>query len=274
MLRSWLAVLALLLGINFCFAAESNVPLTSDKRWDQARKSLAEGKPDEAKTLFEELLKQYPTAADLHLFLGIAQLRLRNPDAAIVAVKRAIGEDPRHVEARTLLGWIEMEVRGNVAAAITEYEKVIELRPELPEAYSNLAAAQKKSGELDRAVDSLNRALDRKPDFAAALTSRGGIFLEQNKWVEARRDFAQALKINPADDGALYGLAQVLIQAQDYAGAQKALGELIARSPNFVYWLEWGRIGLIRYWWLWLAVAVGFFLKGRFKGKARSEAHG
>jgi len=155
MLRSWLAVLALLLGINFCFAAESNVPLTSDKRWDQARKSLAEGKPDEAKTLFEELLKQYPTAADLHLFLGIAQLRLRNPDAAIVAVKRAIGEDPRHVEARTLLGWIEMEVRGNVAAAITEYEKVIELRPELPEAYSNLAAAQKKSGELDRAVDRL-----------------------------------------------------------------------------------------------------------------------
>ena len=274
MLRGGLAVVAVLLGIHFSFAAEIGSPFQKDRRWEEARKYLADGKPGEAKALFEELLKQYPTEADVHLFLGITQLRLRNPEGAVAAIKRALGENPSHVEARTLLGWIELEVRGDIDAAIKEYQKVVELRPELAEAYSNLAAAQRKKGEFGRALESLDEALKRKADFAAALTTRGGIFAEQHKWAEARRDFEQALKINPADDGALYGLAQVLGEARDYAGAQKALRELIARSPNFVYWLEWGRLGLIRYWWVWLTVAVGFFLKGRFMQKARTEAHG
>ncbi|MBF8254626.1 MAG: Tetratricopeptide repeat protein [Deltaproteobacteria bacterium] len=274
MSRGWLAVVAVLLGIHFSFAADISPQLQNDRRWEEARKYLADGKPGEAKALFEDLLKQYPTEADVHLFLGITQLRLRNPEGAASAIKRALDENPSHADARTLLGWIELEVRGDIDAAIKEYQKVIELRPELAEAYSNLAAAQRKKGEFDRALENLNEALKRKPDFAAALTTRGGIFAEQNKWAEARRDFEQALKINPADDGALYGLAQVLGEARDYAGAQKALRELIARSPNFVYWLEWGRIGLIRYWLVWLSVAIGFFLKGRFMQKARTEAHG
>jgi tetratricopeptide (TPR) repeat protein len=115
--------------------------------------------------------------------------------------------------------------------------------------------------------------LERKPDFGAALSNRGWTLAEQNKWSEARRDFEQALKINPQDDGALYGLSQSLREAKDYAGAQEALGQLISRSPNFVYWLEWGRIGLIRYWWVLLAIALAFFFKERFK-KARFQSHG
>jgi len=274
MVRGWLAVVAVLLGIQFSFAAGNSSRLQQDQRWEEARKYLADGKPGEAKALFEELLKQYPTEADLHLFLGITQLRLRNPEGAVSAIKRALDENPSHADARTLLGWIELEVRGDIDAAIKQYQKVIELRPELAEAYSNLAAAQRKKGELGEAIENLNEALKRKPNFAAALTTRGGIFVEQNKWAEARRDFEQALKINPADDGALYGLAQALREARDYAGAQKALGELTSRSPNFVYWLEWGRIGLIRYWWVWLSVAIGFFVKGRFTQKARTAANG
>jgi hypothetical protein len=48
---------------------------------------------------------------------------------------------------------------------------------------------------------------------------------------------------------------------------------LVRRSPNFVYWLEWGRIGLIRYWWVLLSVAVVVALRGRIM-KGRIEANG
>ena len=48
---------------------------------------------------------------------------------------------------------------------------------------------------------------------------------------------------------------------EEYAGAQRALSELISRSPNFVYWLEWGRIVMIRYWWVLLLVAIGWALQ-------------
>jgi tetratricopeptide (TPR) repeat protein len=273
MLRGWLAVLAVLVGIGFSFAADLSSPLSKEKRWAEARKSLADGKAVEAKAAFEELLKKYPQEADLHLFLGITLLRLRDPQAAEAAVKDALAINPNHAEARTLLGWIDSEIHGDMDSAIKEYSKVVELRPDLPEAYNNLGVAQKRKGELDQAAKSFDKALEQRPDYSAALSNRGWTFAEQNKWTEARRDFEQALKVNPGDDGALYGLSQSLREAKDYAGAQQTLSQLISRSPNFVYWLEWGRIGLIRYWWVLLLTAIMFFVRGRLQ-KARNESHG
>jgi tetratricopeptide (TPR) repeat protein len=273
MVRAWLAAWTVLITLGFSYAAEVHSPLRSDNRWQEARKNLAQGKATEARAAFERLLQEYPNEADLHLFLGMSLLRLREPHAAVVSIQRAIALDPNHTEARTLLGYVELEVRGDADAAIREYTKVIELRPDLPQAYSNLAVAQKKKGELEQAIATLNQALERQPDYAAALTTRGGIFAEQNKWIEARRDFEAALKLNPGDDGALYGLSQALREGRDYAGAQRVLSELISRSPNFVYWLEWGRIGLIRFWWVLLTAAIALALAGRFK-KARTKANG
>jgi tetratricopeptide (TPR) repeat protein len=265
MLRGWLALLAVLAGIGFSFAADPGSALSKENRWQEARKSLAEGKAAEARATFEELLGQYPQEADLHLFLGISLLRLREPHAAEAAVKRALSIDPNHVEARTLLGWIDSEIRGDFDAAIKEYSKVVELRPDLPEAYNNLGVAQKRKGDLVKAEDSFSQALKLKPDYSAAISNRGWVLAEQNQWSDARREFERALVINPGDDGALYGLSQALAEARDYAGAQKVLSQLIARSANFVYWLEWGRIGLIRYWWVLLLTAIIFFVKGRFQ---------
>ncbi|HTN70299.1 MAG TPA: tetratricopeptide repeat protein [Methylomirabilota bacterium] len=273
MLRGWLVGLAILVGTGCAFAADANSSLAHEKRWEEARKLLAEGNAAEAKVAFEDLLGQYPNEPDLHLFVGITLLRLRDPQAAVTSIKRAIALDPNHVEARTLLGWVESEVRGDFNAAVKEYEKVVELRPNSAEAYNNLGVAEKRKGELDKAAAAFNKALERKPDYGAALSNRGWIFAAENQWGEARRDFEHALKVDPSDDGALYGLSQSLRETRDYAGAQQALSRLISRSPNFVYWLEWGRIGLIRYWWVWLFTALAFFLKARFN-KKRSAPNG
>jgi Tfp pilus assembly protein PilF len=273
MVRGWLALFAILACVGVSFAAGSNSPLFDDKRWQEARKSLAEGRAREARATFEELLKQYPEEADLHLFQGITLLRLREPQAAEAEVKRAIAINPNHAEARTLLGWIDSEVRGDLEAAIKEYAKVVELHPDLPEAYNNLGVAQKRKGDLAQAAESFNRALKLKPDYSAAVSNRGWVFADQNRWDDAHRDFEMALTINPNDDGALYGVSQALREARDYPGAQRALGQLIARSPNFVYWLEWGRIGLIRFYWVLLLLAIALFLNGRFQ-KARKGSNG
>ena len=92
---------------------------------------LAQGKAAEAKADFEKLLADYPNEADLHLFLGMSLLRLRDPRAAEAAAKRAIALNPRHVDARTFLAWIELEVRGDIDGAIGEYQKVIEMQPRI-----------------------------------------------------------------------------------------------------------------------------------------------
>jgi Tfp pilus assembly protein PilF len=272
MLRGWLVIVAILLGVAVSFAAGSN-PLSGDKRWEEGRKVLADGKAAEAKAAFEELLREYPREPDVHLFLAITSLRLRDPQAAETACQRAIALNPNHVEARTLLGWIYSEIHADFDAAITQYTEVVRLRPELPEAYNNLGVALKRKGELERARGYFGEALERRPEYSAALSNRGWVLAAQGKWAEARRDFEGALQYNPKDDGALFGLSQALREARDYGGAQQALNQLISRSPNFVYWLEWGRIGLIRYYWVLLLVAIALFANTRFR-KARKETNG
>jgi tetratricopeptide (TPR) repeat protein len=273
MRRAWFAGLAILTWIYLSSAVYGASVLEQEARWLEARRQLAAGNAAAAKAALDELLARYSSEPDVYLFLGMAELRLRNPDAAVVAIKQAINLDPKHIEARTLLGWIELEIRGNIDGAIQQYATVVELKPDSPQAHVNLGVAYKHKRAFTAALESYNRALTMKPDHVEALSNRGWVFVEQEQWQEARRDFEQALQYKSDDQGALQGLAQVLEKSRDYAGAQHALSRLNAQSPNFVYWLQWGRLGLIRYWWVLLLVAVGFFAQSRYM-KARMRAHG
>ncbi|HXG53296.1 MAG TPA: tetratricopeptide repeat protein [candidate division Zixibacteria bacterium] len=254
-------------------AAGPQGAVEKEEAWALGRKYLAEGRVSEAKAAFQRLLAGYPDEPDLHFLLALAALRLRDASEAERALRRALAADRDHVQARTLLGWIELEVRGNADGAIREYSRVIELRPDAPDAYVNLGAAYKKKGELGRALANYNEALKRRPDDAAALANRGWVFIEQERWAEARADFDRALGLRPKDPGALQGLAQVLEKTRDYAGAQAVLQSLISQSPNFVFWLQWGRLGLIRFYWVLLLIAIGWYLAGRVR-KARDVSHG
>ena len=152
-------------------------------------------------------------------------LRLRDPRAAEAAAKQAIALNPRPRRRQDIFG---MDRTGGARRYRRRQSVNIKRSSRCTQncrnAYSNLAVAQKRKGDFPGAVASLNRALELRPDFSSALTTRGAIFAEQNRWAEAERDFAAALKLNPRDDGALYGLSQALREAKDYAGAQHVLG--------------------------------------------------
>ncbi|MBI2210584.1 MAG: tetratricopeptide repeat protein [Deltaproteobacteria bacterium] len=275
MLRAWGWCLTGLLGIVFsvaCGQAASSLP--EESRWGQAKQYVAEGKAREAKAVLEDLAKRYPKEADLHLLLAIASLRLREAQAAELYVRQALAIAPNHAEARTLLGWIDLEIRRDYDAAVQEYARVVELKPEFPEAYNNLGVALKKKGDLEKAMVNFNRALELRAGYGEARSNRGWVYVEQKRWREAREDFEQALKSDPQDEGALYGLSQVLKEARDYAGAAQALRSLMARSPNFVYWLEWGRLQLVRYYWALLLVTAALIAHAQYKKRVRRQAHG
>lgn len=247
--------------------------LKEESSWEQGKRYLAEGKAKEARAIFEGLIRRYPQEPDLYLFLSIALLRARDPQGAESHLKRLLKLAPNHVEARTLLGWIRLEIHGDYASAIEEYRKVVELRPDYPEAHNNLGVAFKKKGDLDGAIESFTTAVKLQRGYSEAWSNRGWVYAEQRKWREARNDFEQALKINPNDHGALYGLSRVLRESRDYAGAQKALGRLVAEAPNFIYWLEWGELQLVRYYWILLVAAAAGFLHSRYR-RVRRGSHG
>jgi Flp pilus assembly protein TadD len=258
---------AIIFWVSLAYA-QGRLVFEEEGRWKEGKTHLAEGRAKAAKGAFEDLLLKYPREPALLFLLGIVALRSGEVEAAESHVKRLLELAPDHAEGRTLLGWMSLEVRKDFPAAIEAYSRVVQLRANTPEAHSNLGVAFKKNGNLDKALESFNQALDLRRDYTEAWSNRGWVYIEQRKWLEARKDFEQALELNPKDEGALYGMSQALRGSRDYAGAQRVLSTLTGQSSNFVYWLEWAQLGLVRFYWVLLLVAIGVFLRSRYRKKA------
>jgi tetratricopeptide (TPR) repeat protein len=273
MLGSRAAVLLGLLWLGVSAAHGAGAPFERDPQWELGRKYLAEGKNREAEEALAQLSEKYPKEPDVHLFVAIAALRARDVQRAGTAIEKSLNLNVDHVEARTLRGWIALEVKRDYPAAIADYSRVAELKPDWPEAHNNLGVAWKKKGDLEKAAASFKQALALKPDYGEAWSNLGWIHAEEKNWPEARADFERALKSNPNDEGALYGLSQAQREVRDYAGAESSLKTLLARAPNFVYWLEWGQVKLVHYWWLLLVASGLVYLNSRYQ-RSRRELHG
>jgi len=267
---------AALLGIfwlGVSFAQGAGGPFEREPEWELGRKYLAEGKNQAARDVLTELSGRYPKEPDVYLFLALASLRSRDVRRAEIDIGKALSLDPDHVEARTLRGWIALEVKRDYPAAIADYSRVAELKPDWPEAHNNLGVAWKKKGDPEKAAASFNRALALKPEYGEAWSNLGWIHAVEKKWREARADFERALSANPNDESALYGLSQAQREVRDYAGAEKTLKSLLSHAPNFVYWLEWGQVKLARYYWVLLLGAGLIYLNSRYQ-LTRKVFHG
>ena len=75
------------------------------------------------------------------------------------AYRQLLTMHPTHAEAHSRLAAVMMR-QGNVTDAIVHMERAVELRPDLFEAYANLAQAYTWSGQSDRAIAASCRALE------------------------------------------------------------------------------------------------------------------
>lgn len=264
----------LILLAVLCIHGEARSALMDEESWREGRKELAAGKLADAWDKFQKLLERYPEEPQLLQVMGLAALRRGEREAALAHVRKAVALAPDDAEALTLLGWLDMEVAGDVETAIESYRKVAALKPDVPEAHNNLGVALKRKGDLEQAVASFSRALELKPDFAQAAGNRGWAYVDQGKWQAAKADFKKSLALQPKDEAALYGLARVRKELRDYSGAQEALTRLSGQSGNFVYWLEWAVVGLVRYYWVFLLLVLGLFFYFRYKARKRVKVDG
>lgn len=267
--------LAVLIAVAvLSIGGETRAALVDEELWRTAREDMVAGNFADAGEKFDRLLKQYPDEPQLLQVAGLAALRLRDTETALTLVRKAVALAPDDTEALTLLGWLDLEVAGDVEAAVASYRKVAALKPQVPEVHDNLGVALKRKGDLEGAVGSFSRALELKADFAQAASNRGWVYLEQGNLRAAQADFEKSLALRPEYEGALYGLARVRKQLREYSGAQDALARLSRKSGNFVYWLEWATVGIIRYYWVFLLLALGLFFHFRYKARRRVKVDG
>ncbi|MHB8909941.1 MAG: tetratricopeptide repeat protein [Syntrophales bacterium] len=105
---------------------------------------------------------------------------------------------------------VELEKRGQVDAAITNYQKALEIKPVDSKAHNNLAMALEGQGQVDAAIAHYRKALEIKPADVKAHNNLGLALAGRGQIDEAFAHFQQALEIQPNDANALNSLGLVL----------------------------------------------------------------
>lgn len=115
--------------------------------------------------------------------------------------------DPKDAELHDDVALLYMGV-GQMAPAVRHFEASVALKPDSAAARFNLGTAQAQAGLLEQAVASFRAALARRGDYALAHGNLGQVLLAQGKTGDALKHLQEAVRLNPANPQALFGLAE------------------------------------------------------------------
>jgi tetratricopeptide (TPR) repeat protein len=91
-----------------------------------------------------------------------------------------------------------------------------------------MAKLDQQDGRIDEAIKNYLLVQSLNPNYVAASVNLGNIFLEANRLLEARQQFAAALKIDKDSPAAHYGLGQVALSERNYAEAVRYFERTLA----------------------------------------------
>lgn len=202
--------------------SNARIPHASGKRLPQMAPGIAtlfdrgfalqrEGRLDEARALYEQVLSHSPRDFDTLHLLGVIAARTRDPARAVDLISRAIVVCPTVAAAHSNLGAALKELK-RLNEAVVCYERAIALQPDTPEAHSNLGNALRELRRPQEALVSYDRAIALRPDYADAHYNRGHALKDLRRMEESASSYARALELNPTQPFLLGTLIHALHQ--------------------------------------------------------------
>lgn len=120
-------------------------------------------------------------------------------DTALRHAERAVALDARSPQAHWVLGFVQLYVRKDHAAALNMGERAIALDPNNASAHGLLAVSYAYVGDTEAAVRQSERAIQLDPDHTARYRSVLGLaHYVAGRYDKARATLEQALEQNPA----------------------------------------------------------------------------
>ena len=158
-------------------------------------------------------------------------LEKKDLDAASIQLKNALQENANLVDARFLLGKVNLE-QGNVPGAVKEFQRALDLGHSKNEVLPLLVRSLVRSGELDRVVkDFGDTTLDDPKAQSVVLAAVGDAYFAKADLPKARSSYEKSLA--SADNAlARVGLARTKLYGGDSPGAESDLRAVVSQHPE------------------------------------------
>jgi len=205
-------------------------------RLDRVEALVLRGENAPALALGAQLAREAPLPAYVLAALGDAQLRLRQPEAAVAQYQAALALEPDRVEWRQALYFAELEAEHHTAAdaVIADLETRSADAPDAVRRETAILAARAAlyANRPALAEARIDAVLATAPDHAGARQTAAGIAAARGEPRRAEAIDRDLLAARPADIDARIGLAEALRAQGDRVGAAAIADELAATAPE------------------------------------------
>ncbi len=218
---------------------------------------LGRGQPEQAARHYEKALERQPANPGLHYNLGLAYIEMRRYDRATEQCRQALKINDDFVPARLALARL-MLAAGSSEAAASECRLALESEPGSAEALclhgtamvalgapfapdleagkeptlsrpnSIVPGSPEAAKALVDAVQILERAIALEPNDPQSRISLGTAFAAQRRFPEAESAFLEALKLEPEDVDAHFGLGRLYLDWGDTGKAVFHLQQILS----------------------------------------------
>ena len=171
-------------------------------------------------------LKLQPELPSANLFLGASYVELGEFGAAIPLLRKVLEAQPNERNARLMLAEALSGARQYEEAA-EHFQKLSELVPDNPKVWYGLGQCydklfQQSPGQRQHYRELARQAYNRLIELPRSREScihAAELRAESGEWVEAAKEWREALRIAPDDGRARAGLVRALYRARDYTAA-------------------------------------------------------
>ena len=190
---------------------------------------IHEGRIFRAEEIARAFLQRNPTHVEGMRLLADIGTRLGVHEDADFLLESAIALDPDNIQLR--LDYIKvLRKRQKFAAALEQAQELMKRDPNNPVFQSHFAIESMQAGDYETALDYFDRVLDRLPDDAATLTSRGHALKTYGRTDDAIASYQQAVNVIPGHGDAWYGLAN--LKTYRFTEDELAAMEAQATAPD------------------------------------------
>ncbi|MGA0559373.1 tetratricopeptide repeat protein [Larkinella sp. VNQ87] len=204
-------------------------------------KDLEAGRITKAIQTFQGLATSAPSAEN-YFYLGLAQLKAGNPDAAKQAFDKGVAADPKNQLNNVGLAGVALAKKDGATAkslidgALKETKnKDINVLLRAGEMYTLFRKPEQGLNDPAEALRILTIAdeRDKKNENADIEMALGDAYTLKNDGGNAVTKYENALAIRPNDAEAKYKIGNTFLRAKNYQQAQKFYEEAIAADPEF-----------------------------------------
>lgn len=182
--------------------------------------------------LFGRYADEHPQSAWGFYMLGLSAWKSGDPEAADLALARAVELAPQHVKSLVNHGRVLLDL-GRVDEAETRLALAIDLDPAYAEARRVMGRVRHAQARLDEAVASYAEALGLEADDPWSLNNLGLILIEQERFAEALAPLAKAAALDGAPACAQNNLGIALERGGHYGAAAEAYARALELDPGY-----------------------------------------